>query len=110
MTRRLPNSSSAELATGRNDRGGDLQRAGHAPDDVGLWAGSGTTTTAFGVRYWEARQIACYAWLEQMPGIVDDRRNDWIAQRNEDGSTDTILDPEPRQTAPSWASRPDGGC
>src|SRR5258706_11580091 len=29
-----------------------------------------------------------------MPGIADARRNDWIAQRNEDGSTDTILDPD----------------
>jgi hypothetical protein len=29
-----------------------------------------------------------------MLGIADDRRNDWIVQRCEDGSTEKILDPE----------------
>jgi hypothetical protein len=82
----------AELATGRT-----IEEICSEPDMPGMTSVYGWIRhdhDGFRVRYWEARQIACYAWLEQMPGIVDDRRNDWIAQRNEDGSTDTILDPD----------------
>jgi hypothetical protein len=48
----------------------------------------------FRARYWEAREIGFLAIADRTLGIVDDRRNDWIVRRREDGTTETILDPE----------------
>jgi hypothetical protein len=48
----------------------------------------------FKARYWEAREIGFHSIADQALGIVDDRRNDWIVRRREDGSTEAILDPE----------------
>jgi hypothetical protein len=45
-------------------------------------------------RYWEAREVGYQAIADQMLKIVDDRRNDWIVRRREDGSFESILDPE----------------
>jgi terminase small subunit-like protein len=47
----------------------------------------------FTARYWEAREIGYHAIADQMLRIVDDRRNDWIVRRQEDGSFETMLDP-----------------
>jgi hypothetical protein len=48
----------------------------------------------FKARYWEAREIGYQVIADQMLKIVDDRRNDWIVRRREDGSLATMLDPE----------------
>jgi hypothetical protein len=48
----------------------------------------------FTARYWEAREVGFHSIADQTLGIVDDRRNDWIVRRLEDGTTETILDPE----------------
>jgi hypothetical protein len=48
----------------------------------------------FKARYWEAREVGYQAIADQMLKIVDDRRNDWIVRRREDGSFESILDPE----------------
>jgi Bacteriophage Sf6, terminase small subunit-like len=48
----------------------------------------------FAARYWEAREIGYHTIGDQMLAIVDDRRNDWMVRRREDGSTETVLDPQ----------------
>jgi hypothetical protein len=48
----------------------------------------------FTARYLLAREIGFQSIADQVLGIVDDRRNDWIVRRREDGTTETILDPE----------------
>ena len=48
----------------------------------------------FAARYWQAREIGYHTIGDQILQIVDDRRNDWIVQRREDGSLEAILDPE----------------
>jgi hypothetical protein len=49
---------------------------------------------SFKARYREAREIGYQAVCDQLLKIVDDRRNDWIVRRREDGSFETMLDPE----------------
>jgi hypothetical protein len=48
----------------------------------------------FKARYREAREFGCQVIGDQMLKIVDDRRNDWIVRRREDGSFESMLDPE----------------
>lgn len=48
----------------------------------------------FAARYRQAREIGWHTIGDQILQIVDDRRNDWIARRRDDGTTDLILDPE----------------
>jgi hypothetical protein len=48
----------------------------------------------FAARYSRAREIGCHTMADQMLEIVDDRSNDWIVRRANDGTTETILDPE----------------
>jgi hypothetical protein len=48
----------------------------------------------FKTRYREAREFGYQAIADQTMKIVDDRRNDWIVRRRDDGSYETILDPE----------------
>jgi hypothetical protein len=48
----------------------------------------------FKTRYREAREVGYHTICDQMLKIVDDRRNDWIMRRREDGSFETMLDPE----------------
>jgi hypothetical protein len=48
----------------------------------------------FGARYAEAREHGLDAIAFGALAIVDDRRNDWITCRRDDGSLTTILDPE----------------
>jgi hypothetical protein len=48
----------------------------------------------FEARYWKACEIGCQTIADQTLPIVDDRRNDWIVQLREDGTTEKILDPE----------------
>jgi hypothetical protein len=48
----------------------------------------------FAEHYWQAREIGCYTIFDQSLGIVDDRGNDWIVQRRQDGSIERILDSE----------------
>jgi hypothetical protein len=48
----------------------------------------------FAARYREAREVGCQVIGDQMLRIVDDRRNDWIAWRREDGTMARMLDPE----------------
>jgi hypothetical protein len=48
----------------------------------------------FTPRYRQAREIGCHTIADQMLRIVDDRRNDWIVRRRDDGTLETILDPE----------------
>jgi hypothetical protein len=48
----------------------------------------------FAARYREAREVGCHAIGDQMLRIVDDRRNDWITWRREDGTMARMLDPE----------------
>jgi terminase small subunit-like protein len=48
----------------------------------------------FRARYLEARTIGCLVVSTDMLSIVDDRDNDWITRQREDGSLETVLDPE----------------
>jgi hypothetical protein len=48
----------------------------------------------FAARYREAREVGCHVIGDQMLRIVDDRRNDWITWRREDGTMARMLDPE----------------
>jgi terminase small subunit-like protein len=48
----------------------------------------------FAARYRQAIEIGCHTIAHQTLSIVDDRRNDWIVQQREDGTTEKILDPE----------------
>jgi hypothetical protein len=48
----------------------------------------------FAARYREAREVGYDTIGEQTLKVVDDRRNDWIVRRREDGTTETILDPQ----------------
>jgi uncharacterized protein (UPF0147 family) len=48
----------------------------------------------FAARYREAREVGCQAIGDQMLRIVDDRRNDWITWRRDDGTMARMLDPE----------------
>ncbi len=48
----------------------------------------------FAARYLQAREIGWHTIGDQMLHVVDDRRNDWIVRRREDGTTEAILDPE----------------
>jgi hypothetical protein len=48
----------------------------------------------FAARYREAREVGYDTMGDQTLKVVDDRRNDWIVHRREDGTTETILDPE----------------
>jgi hypothetical protein len=48
----------------------------------------------FAERYRQAREAGCHVIAEQSLKIVDDRSNDWISWRREDGSTALMLDPE----------------
>jgi hypothetical protein len=62
----------------------------------------------FKARYLEAREIGFQAIADGTLQIVDDRRNDWIVQLREDGTTEMILDPQrvkravARVTARRW--------
>jgi hypothetical protein len=47
----------------------------------------------FRARYLEAREIGFQAIADEILKIIDDRRNDWIVQLREDGTTELILDP-----------------
>jgi hypothetical protein len=47
----------------------------------------------FRAHYLYAREIGFQTIMDGMLRIVDDRRNDWIVQRREDGTTVRILDP-----------------
>jgi hypothetical protein len=48
----------------------------------------------FAARYREAREVGCQVIGDQMLRIVDDRRNDWITWRREDGTLARMLDPQ----------------
>jgi transposase-like protein len=48
----------------------------------------------FAARYQEARETGYAAIADDMLKIVDDRRNDWIAWRDEDGVAHRMLDPQ----------------
>ena len=48
----------------------------------------------FAARYWQARLIGYHTIADRILQIVDDRRNDWIMQRRQDGSFEAILDPQ----------------
>ena len=48
----------------------------------------------FRARYLEARAIGCLMISDDILKIVDDRDNDWITRQREDGSIETVLDPE----------------
>jgi hypothetical protein len=48
----------------------------------------------FAARYREAREVGCQVIGDQMLRIVDDRRNDWITWRREDGTMARMLDPQ----------------
>ncbi len=48
----------------------------------------------FRKRYLEAREIGFQTIADETLKIVDDRRNDWIVQLREDGTTEIILDPQ----------------
>lgn len=48
----------------------------------------------FAARYWEARQIGVHTIEDEIVRIADDRRDDWIVVRREDGTLEAILDPE----------------
>jgi hypothetical protein len=44
--------------------------------------------------YKEAREIGCYAIADDVLKLVDERSNDWILWRDEDGKLHRMLDPE----------------
>ena len=48
----------------------------------------------FAARYREAREVGCQVIGDQMLRIVDDRRNDWITWRRDDGTLARMLDPQ----------------
>jgi hypothetical protein len=48
----------------------------------------------FTARYWEAREIGYHMIGDQALKIVDDRNNDWIVWRREDGTMARMLDPQ----------------
>jgi terminase small subunit-like protein len=48
----------------------------------------------FAARYREAREVGYDTIGDQMLRIVDDRRNDWITWRREDGTMARMLDPQ----------------
>jgi hypothetical protein len=48
----------------------------------------------FAARYRQAREVGYQVIGDQALRIVDDRRNDWIAWRREDGTLARMLDPE----------------
>jgi terminase small subunit-like protein len=48
----------------------------------------------FAACYLQAREIGWHTIGEQVLHVVDDRANDWIVQKREDGGTQKILDPQ----------------
>jgi hypothetical protein len=48
----------------------------------------------FAARYRRAREIGCHTSADQLLEIADDRSNDWIVRRRNDGTVETLLDPE----------------
>jgi hypothetical protein len=58
-----------------------------------LWKWVKEDREGFRARYLDARQIGFQTIADGTLKIVDDRRNDWIVQRREDGTTVRILDP-----------------
>jgi hypothetical protein len=67
------------------------------PDMPGLTAINSWIATdrdGFAARYKEARKTGYEAIGDELLGIVDDRRNDWIEWRDEDGVLRRMLDPQ----------------
>jgi hypothetical protein len=48
----------------------------------------------FAARYRQARKIGYHTIGDRILQIVDDRRNDWIVRRRQDGTFEAILDPQ----------------
>jgi hypothetical protein len=63
------------------------------PSASSVWSWISDDREGFAARYQKAREIGWHTIGDQTLQIVDDRRNDWIVRRREDGSTQTILDP-----------------
>lgn len=59
-----------------------------------LWKWVDEDREGFRARYLDAREIGFQTIADGTLKIVDDRRNDWIFQRREDGTTVRILDPQ----------------
>jgi uncharacterized protein (UPF0147 family) len=86
----------AELVLDELSAGRTLEDIGADPDmpseaSVRRWMRA--DPEGFGARVWEAREEGGLALAGQTLRIVDDRRNDWIMWRREDGTMARMLDP-----------------
>jgi hypothetical protein len=81
-----------ELRAGRSLRDICLEDAMPHRDTVTDWIRQ--DREGFAARYREAREVGCQVIGDQMLRIVDDRRNDWITWRREDGTLARMLDPQ----------------
>jgi uncharacterized protein (UPF0147 family) len=80
-----------ELSAGRTLE--DICADPDMPSEASVRRWTRNDPEGFGARVREAREEGCLALAGQTLRIVDDRRNDWITWRREDGTLARMLDP-----------------